>query len=100
MRKTRVSWVSGAPLSAWQGRAVVHDVRVVFVATGVLLGCLPFTAELEEAWWNSERPGDSGGLAGVYRIAVPTEAGGLARPAGFGYYQDCRCRFFLLVKIV
>ena len=82
MRKTRVSWVSGAPLSAWQGRAGVHDVRVVFVATGVLLGCLPFTAELEEAWWNSERPGDSGGRAGVYGIAVPTEAGGLTRPAG------------------
>ena len=37
-------------LSAWQGRAGVHDVRVVFVVMGVLLGCLPFTAELEEAW--------------------------------------------------
>ena len=82
MRKTRVSWVSGAPLSAWQGRAGVHDVRVVFVVMGVLLGWLPFTAELEEAWWNSERPGDSGGRAGVYGIAVPTEAGGLARLAG------------------
>ena len=56
--------------------------RVVFVATGVLLGCLPFTAELEEVWWNSERPGDSGGLAGVYGIAVPTEAARLARLAG------------------
>ena len=82
MRKTRVSWVSGAPLSAWQGRAVVYDVRVVFVVMGVLLGCLPFTAELEEAWWNSERPGDSGGRAGVYGIAVPTEAGGPTGRAG------------------
>ena len=32
------------------GGAGVHDVRVVFVVMGVLLGCLPFTAELEEAW--------------------------------------------------
>ena len=38
--------------------------------------------EFGEAWWNSERPGDSGGRAGVYGIAVPTEAGGPARLAG------------------
>lgn len=78
MRKTRVSWVSGAPISAWQGRAGVHDVQVVFVATGVAAG----PAELGEAWWNSERPGDSGGRAGVYGIAVPTEAGGPTGRAG------------------
>ena len=78
MRKTRVSWVSGAPLPAWQGRAGVHDVRVVFVVMGVAVG----PAELGEAWWNSERSDDSGGRAGVYGIAVPTEAGGLARLAG------------------
>ena len=78
MRKTRVSWVSGAPLSAWQGRAGVHDVRVVFVATGVAAE----PAELGEAGWNSERPGGSGGRAGVYGIAVPTEAGGPTGSAG------------------
>ena len=31
---------------------------------------------------NSERPGDSGGRAGVYGIAVPTEAGGPTGRAG------------------
>lgn len=60
------------------GGAGVHDVRVVFVATGVAAG----PAELGEAWWNSERPGDSGGRAGVYGIAVPTEAGGPTGRAG------------------
>ena len=60
------------------GRAGVHDVRVVFVATGVAAG----PAELGEAWRNSERPGDSGGRAGVYGIAVPTEAGGPTGRAG------------------
>ena len=73
-----MSWVSGAPRSAWQGRAGVHDVRVVFVATGVAAE----PAELGEAWWNSERPGGSGGRAGVYGIAVPTEAGGPTGSAG------------------
>ncbi len=67
-----------ARLSAWQGRAGVHDVRVVFVATGVAAG----PAEFGEAWWNSERTGDSGGRAGVYRIAVPTGAGGPTGRAG------------------
>lgn len=46
--------------------------------TGVAAG----PAELGEAWWNSERPGDSGGRAGVYGIAVPTEAGGPTGRAG------------------
>ena len=95
-----MSWACGAPCLPGRGAPGSMMCGSFLLQQVLLLGWLPFTAELGEAWWNSERSGDSGGRAGVYGIAVPTEAGGLARPAGFGYYQDCRCRFFLLVKIV
>lgn len=70
--------LAARPSLLGRGAPQAHDVRVVFVATGVAAG----PAELGEAWWNSERPGDSGGRAGVYGIAVPTEAGGPTGRAG------------------
>ena len=71
MRKTRVSWVSGAPCLLDRG-----------APGSMMCGSILLQRVLLPSRRNSERTGDSGGRAGVYGIAVPTEAGGPTGRAG------------------
>ena len=71
MRKTRVSWVSGAPCLLGMG-----------APGSMMCGSFLLQRVMLPGRLNSERPGDSGGRAGVYGIAVPTAAGGPTGRAG------------------